>query len=204
MVVRFLLVSVAIFLLLLWPWNGFAPFPDKGIAPTYKKLIAKGASIFISFAFDGENKAVVFDRNASFFQADYKRLPPGQQSAFPGFRGESVHYNILILLAMILASPGIAWKKRLQFVAIGVAVIYVLHAFQVAVKIEREFASNAGAYSETYYSDFHRSALEIITQFFEVFGQQLLPFAIWAILCVPAILKKVKGDPSQAARDSAK
>ncbi|MBU0755853.1 MAG: hypothetical protein KJ645_11985 [Planctomycetes bacterium] len=190
MVLRFFLFSVAIFLVLLVPWNGLAPLEGHGLSHYYKQVIARGASIFISFAFDGENKAVLYDAKDEYFQADYKRLPPGGKAAFPGFNGESVHYNFLMLLALILASPRLGWKQRFMRAGIGLFILYLLHAFQVAVKIESAFATLAGDYSQTYYSDLHRNILEIITQFFEVFGQQLLPFALWALLCVPAILKK--------------
>ena len=99
------------------------------------------------------------------------------------------------LVALILASPGLGWKRRLKFPFIGALILYLFHAFQVATKFENHFSHDRGPYSTELYSDFERILLEIGTRFFEVFGQQALPFAIWALLCAPIILKSLRRSP---------
>jgi hypothetical protein len=173
---------------LIYPWQLMSPF--------YKDLIARGANVPVQlFVHDGDQKTIYYDKQNVEFRMSYdfpKKIP------MPAFTGETVHYNMVILLAIILASPGLGWKRRIKFSLIGAGLLFVFHAFQVATKFENHFAHERGPYSEMYYSDFQRSLLEIGTRFFEVFGQQALPFAIWALLCAPIILKtlfKPKEEP---------
>lgn len=165
-------------------------YPWQLISPYYKDLIARGANVPVQmFVHDGAQKTIYYDDvNVEFRMSyDYPEKIP-----MPAFRGETVHYNMVILLAIILASPGLTWKRRIKFSLIGAGVLYIFHCFQVATKFEYHFAYERGPYSEMFYSDFQRSLLEIGSRFFEVFGQQALPFAIWALLCVPIILRTLR------------
>jgi hypothetical protein len=182
---KFLLLAIGYFCVLFYPWIL--------VSPTYNTVVAKGANtLFLQFAFDGENKEAVFLEEKELFKINYLRAPPeGSDAAFPslGFTSKYIHANMIILLAMILASPGLRIKRRLLYLLIGFTIMYILHAFQVAAKVEYCFAHEMGPYSTTYYSDSWRHGLEYFTGFFRSFGQQFLPFAIWVILCGHTVLK---------------
>ena len=65
-----------------------------------------------TLAADGSNKTVLyFDDTQEFgFSLNLKGRPMNAMA----FKGEIIHYNMVILLAMILASPGLGYRKRLK------------------------------------------------------------------------------------------
>lgn len=175
MVVRFLIFSVILFAVIYHPW--------RMVAPTYKASLAKGSTLMLQFfAFDGDNKRISYQEAQGEFLIRHPMVEVG-------FGGESIHYNMMILAAMILASPGLLWRRKLRSLLIGSVSLYILHCFQLAIRVESIFSHKMKHYSLANYSDFERQTFETISQFLTCFGQQVLPFALWAILCVPAILK---------------
>ncbi len=191
MVARFLLFAIILFVVFLPLWSMVSPF--------YKKAVARTASAFLQLTFDGDNKSVVYDEYHAEFRVEHRKMRSPER---PAFSGESIHYNMVILLAMILASPALGAKRRIRFLLAGAGILFFFHCFHVAVKVEEVFAKDMGPYSTEYYSDFNRHLYESITQFFGAFGQQLLPFAIWVILCAPVILKSRSMQSAESKEDT--
>jgi hypothetical protein len=177
---------------LFYPWKLFTPF--------YKDKVARIATVFLKITHEGGRKSLEYFEEArgSGFSIIYSKR--GVRGSY-AFAGDIIHYNMMILLAMILASPGLKIKKRLLFTLVGFLILFFIHASQVAFKAESECAKDAQKLYDTaqLYSDTERQFYDGVTKFFEAFGQQLLPFAIWVLLCAPAILKAWRVSPQVEA-----
>jgi hypothetical protein len=181
-VARFLLLALVLFAALFYPWRYLTPF--------YKDKVAGMATLFLRATHEGQYKSLRYDPEFKDFLVDYRKARGRGREAF---KGEIIHYNMMILLAMILASPGLRVKKRLLYALIGFLILFVIHASQVALKAETVYSKDQKQIYNTarFYSDTERVFFDSVTKFFEAFGQQLLPFAVWILLCAPAILRSL-------------
>ena len=80
----------------------------------------------------------------------------------------SLHYGILLVISLILATPGIAWRRRFVFIPPVLLVMFVLHIITILI-----FAAVAPG------ADASRNPLVTL---FIVVGTALFPALIWLAL----------------------
>ncbi len=108
-----------------------------------------------------------------------------------GMKGAHLsNFNILPLVSLVLAVPGIALKRRGKMLLIGIAAIFLLHL--------TDFAAHIPMYSAMYYggSKIAGEAAGMIVNFMAV-GEVAVPFLIWFALAYKEIFPEVNGKMSK-------
>ena len=168
---------MVLFAVLLPPWLY--------LSPVYKQAAERTANAFLDLAFEGGKKSLTYDKEHDQFVVQHTDMKGGGR---PAFGAEVIHYNMVILAALILASPGLTLRRKARRLLGACFFLYVIHAVELVVKTEFIFATQMGNYSDIHYAN-TRVLWGFADYFFEVFGPQVLPFILWALCCAPAVLE---------------
>lgn len=152
---RFIAFSIAIYLI--WYFLGNAYLFVLAFASKYL-LMAIGYKVVLVTA--GESPYFV-----------YKGIEIGMKGAYLS------NFNIVPLIALILAAPGVALKRRGKMLLIGMAAIFSLHLV--------DFVSHIPMY-------FDNSKIAGLIVAFMAVGEVAVPFLIWFALAYREIFPEIK------------
>jgi len=95
-----------------------------------------------------------------------------------------LHFDMVLLFALICAVPHIPWKRRLKLFLLGFAVIFGLHLFKILIFVKREYAQNIKVDGIPYWSPFLVRVYYYLGDFIVLVGNQIFPILIWSLLYV--------------------
>lgn len=93
-----------------------------------------------------------------------------------------VHFDMVLLFALIWAVPNINWKKRMKIFLLGFAIIFVLHLFKIFVFVKREYAPHIKVDGLPYWSPFQQNVYNYLSDFIMLVVNQIFPVLIWSLL----------------------
>ena len=99
-------------------------------------------------------------------------------------RSRVLHFDMVLLFALIWAVPGISWKRRMKIFLLGFAVLFGLHLFKIFVFVKREYSMNIKVGGVPYWSPFQIKAYYYLGDFIVLVGNQIFPILIWSLLYV--------------------
>jgi hypothetical protein len=99
-------------------------------------------------------------------------------------RSKVVHFDMVLLFALIFAVPHISPKKRLRIFLLGFAIIFVLHLFKIFVFVKGEYSRNIKVGGVPYWSPFQQYAYRYLGDFILLIVNQIFPILIWSLLYV--------------------
>jgi len=134
-VFRFLVVSLLVAAALIGVWSF--------IAPVYTKAVALPARVLLRWV-ESPNVSVLEVRDAELWV--YRIVGPGKVAPFVWF--DRYTFFILIpFLALLMATPGLGWARRVARLAIGVVALWCGHAVHLAVSLQLSYAATGLAVS---------------------------------------------------------
>jgi hypothetical protein len=95
-----------------------------------------------------------------------------------------LHFDMVLLFALIWAVPHIDWKKRMKIFLLGFAILFGLHLLKILVFVKREYSENIKVDGVPYWSPFQAKAYYYIGDFIVLVGNQIFPILIWSLLFV--------------------
>ena len=95
-----------------------------------------------------------------------------------------LHFDMVLLFALIWAVPHISWKKRFKIFLLGFAIIFVLHLFKIFVFVKREYSLHITVGGVSYWSPFQQKAYHYLGDFIVLVVNQIFPILIWSLLYV--------------------
>ena len=99
-------------------------------------------------------------------------------------RSRVIHFDMVLLFALIFAVPGITPKKRLRIFLLGFAIIFALHLFKIFVFAKGEYSRNIKVDGVPYWSSFQQYAYRYVGDFILLVANQIFPILIWSLLYV--------------------
>ena len=99
-------------------------------------------------------------------------------------RTNVVHFDMVLLFALIWAVPHINWKKRMKIFLLGFAIIFVLHLFKIFVFVKREYALHIKVGGVPYWSPTQKKAYYYLGDFILLVVNQIFPILLWSLLYV--------------------
>jgi hypothetical protein len=106
---------------------------------------------------------------------EQKRIPAGKRDV------RELDYNSVILITLILFSPGLRGGKRMLVLVAGFALLFLTHLLNILVQVKFFYALQLGGYSQIPYGPWERNIYAFLKQFFELIGRFAFPFAIWML-----------------------
>jgi hypothetical protein len=99
-------------------------------------------------------------------------------------RSRVLHFDMVLLFALIWAVPNIHWKKRMRIFLLGFAILFGLHLFKIFVFVKREYSMNIRVDGVPYWSPFQTRAYYYLGDFIVLVANQIFPILIWSLLYV--------------------
>ncbi|MEO8189067.1 MAG: hypothetical protein ABI682_01895 [Acidobacteriota bacterium] len=141
------------------------------LSAPYERAVAFAAESLLRL---GEHPAVTrLTPRGGEFVIDRSDFPPAAPR--PGLPAADLHFNLVILAALLAALP----PARGSRVLLAFALLYVVHVAALCCQVESLYATRLGAWSEANYGAFARNAWAAAFHVYQIAGRFAAPFAIW-------------------------
>ena len=100
------------------------------------------------------------------------------------YRGDLVHFDMVLLFALIWAVPNVNVKKRLKIFLLGGLIIYGVHVVKLFVYVKHTYASYLIVHGTYYFTPLQKAVYGSLKAFFIKVGNQAIPVLIWSLLYV--------------------
>jgi len=172
---RFLLI----FFLMLAPWFFFTP--------AYNRLLASGTNLLLPLIEDPHVSTLVgWKHDIAIVRSD---APPTTGMRIQKFTGYLTHFNLILMVALVLAPRQIEWRRRGKILAIALGILFLIHLLYLLIGVKffqqpelEAFQSSAGRFY-VWGTNFYLSV-----------ASQLLPVLIWMVL-----YRTINGKPGTGA-----
>jgi hypothetical protein len=135
-----------------------------------------------------EETRVVIDR------ADFP-----SKSDRPALPADDLTFDVILLLTLAAATPGLSRDGAMKGLAISLAVLFVLHVAALVAAVESFYATKLGAWSAAAYGPVARNFWGTASHFWRLAGCFAAPFVLWWLLIRPAAAEPPAA-PAGAAR----
>ena len=160
---RFLLI----FFLMLAPWFF--------LTPAYNRLLAFGTNLLLPLIEDPHVTTLVgWKHNIAIVRSN---APLTTGTKIQGFTGYLTHFNLILMVALVLAPRQIEWRRRGKILAIALGILFLIHLLYLLIGVKffqqpelEAFQSSAGRFY-VWGTNFYLSV-----------ASQLLPVLIWMVL----------------------
>jgi hypothetical protein len=106
-------------------------------------------------------------------------FPPGK-ALVHSFRVTDVHFHLVLLAALLLAVPGVEWRKRLERLGYALLATVFFDILLVFFQVKFAYATQLGAWSLAHYGAFARNAYGMGKHLLDLPVKLAWPFIVWA------------------------
>jgi hypothetical protein len=146
-------------------------------------LISVSQELHSWFQGEGKEKTSIRHRGNMILYIPRGLILGEKQSPPVGMRDvRDIHYNSVILFALILFSPGLGLRKRIWTLMAGLVLLFITQVMTVLVQAKFLYVFQLGEYGGIRYGAWDRNVWAFLKQFFELIGRFAFPFAIWILL----------------------
>jgi len=103
-----------------------------------------------------------------------------------GIYVSALHYGLLVVISLILATPGLRIYKRLGSIVIAFLAIFAVHIITIAIFAQTALASTDGSMEQ--------NPLIVL---FAIVGADLFPILIWGILSYKNFFTRTEKSPAR-------
>ncbi len=96
----------------------------------------------------------------------------------------AVHFDMVLLFALIWAVPKVKLKKRMNIFLLGLAIVFALHLFKIFVFVKYDYAQHIKVDGLPYWSPFQQKVYCYLNDFILLIVNQIFPVLIWSLLYV--------------------
>lgn len=144
------------------------------IQPLYQSLLSAGAESY--FALEGKRfQFELYGPDILFRSYVAPRFEATIESS-------ALYANIVLLAALLLATPGMRWKRRGLFVGLGLGLLYLSHLAFLISKVEIALIETQHPLAG------HKAFWGFSDDFFEIMGKEFFPILIWLLLGIRYML----------------
>lgn len=115
--------------------------------------------------------------------------------------GQEIHMNMVLLIALVLASPRLNISRRFKLLGLAIAALFVVHVW-LTVCVVKVYSVEV---LHTHTDEIHGGIMQNIYNwgklFYEGVGWQFFPFFIWAVLCYKTLFFKGEAATSRGRID---
>jgi hypothetical protein len=151
------------------------------LEPNYSRLLASVSQEVLSWV-EGKERTSIRIQDEMIIYVPLQWEDPGKKGIPAGKRDvRDLHYNSVILFALILFTPGLSFVKRGWVLLIGLGLLFFTQVLTVLVQIKFFYAYQLGEYSRIHYGILEKNLYVFLKQFFELIGRFAFPFVIWLL-----------------------
>jgi len=101
----------------------------------------------------------------------------------PAISATLVSSNVLLTLALLLATPRLSIGRRTKVAALGMFILFLSHVANIVVEVKMYYITWYAPLIGIGYGAFEVQAIKWLCALFQYFRAQLFPFLIWGTLC---------------------
>jgi hypothetical protein len=167
------------------------------VQPAYSRLLVRVSQAALSWTGEREKTSIRLENSMILYvpvglaEKGGKAVPAGKREV------RDLHYNSVILFALVLFSPGLRARKRMGILAAGLLVLFATQVATVLVQVKFFYAYQLGEYSRMAYGPWERNVYAFLKQFFELVGRFAFPFAIWMFFTYRETIAYLTGSESE-------
>lgn len=186
----FVLKLAVLMPLLYWVWGP--------VQPAYSAAVTAVADFMVGVEEAGER--VTHLTPAGEVIHFYSALRTDGEPA-DSYNAEILHFYIVPSLAVVLALPGLAWRRRLISLAVVLGLVALFHAAALVVTAEYTYAVTLVKIAERNYTPFEASAYSWLREAFVFLAVQAVPAAVLVFLVASSgLLSGLAGEATAADR----
>lgn len=145
------------------------------LTPAYNRLLASSANIVLLLTENPRIHTLAgWKHNILIVRSD---TPVAGGMKIQGFTGYLTHFNLILMLALVLAPRRIDWRRRCATLAIALSLLFLIHVLYLVIGVK--------FFQEPELETLQDPAGRLVvwgTNFYLSIASQLLPVVIWMAL----------------------
>jgi hypothetical protein len=97
-------------------------------------------------------------------------------------RTNVVHFDMVLLFALIWAVPQVTLKRRMKIFLLGILILFVLHLFKIFIFVKSDYALHIKVDGVSYWSPLQQKVYRYLNDFILLVVNQIFPVLIWGLL----------------------
>ncbi len=122
------------------------------------------------------------------------------RSGAPNLDPDPITANLVLLLALVFATPGVSEKNALLRALAAFAGLFASHVAHLALTIETLYATKLGPWSQYAYTNLQREILSSVRYFFDIALTFAMPFLLWGVLLLLPAMRRREAAAAEPAR----
>ena len=104
------------------------------LTPSYNRLLAASANLLLPLVEEPHVTTLVgWRRNIAIVRSD---APFTRGMKVQGFTGYLIHFNLILMVALVLAPQRIDWRHRFKLLVIAMGALYVIHVLYLLIGVK--------------------------------------------------------------------
>lgn len=160
------------------------------VTPLYNRFLLKAAEN-VAHLTESPDVTELLRKDAHFAFVSRRDFPPAK-SLVHSFRVTDAHFHLVLLGALLLAVPGVPWKKKLENLGWALLVTAFFDILLVFSYVKFAYATQLGAWSMANYGSFARNFWGMFKHLMDLPFKLALPFLLWAGFYVGTLLREIR------------
>jgi len=161
--------------------------------PVYNRFLLGSAENLVHLTESPDVTDLV--RKDNHFAYVSRRDFPPSKSLVHSFRVTDVHFHLLMVAALFLAVPAVAWRRRLENLGWALLITVFFDIFLVFFEVKFVYATRLGAWSQAHYGAFARNFWGLGKHLLDLPFKFSFPFLLWAGFYLRELMVEIRLTP---------
>lgn len=104
------------------------------LTPSYNRFLAASANLLLPLVEEPHVTTLVgWRRNIAITRSD---APFTSGMKVQGFTGHLMHFNLILMVALVLAPQRIDWRQRFKLLVIALGILYIVHVLYLLIGVK--------------------------------------------------------------------
>jgi hypothetical protein len=170
--------NVVLWLIPAWlAWLLVSPFYDRFLA-------AAGQNLLHATESPNATRLLVDGLDIVITRSDF---PPARANV-AGLRATDLHFDLILLAALFLAVPGVAWRERLANLGWALLIAVLFHLLLLFLWVKSVYANQLGDWSAAHYGALARNVYGLGKHMLDLGFKFALPLLLWSAFYLRRLL----------------
>lgn len=156
------------------------------LTPFYNRFLTVAAGNLLALT-ESPNVTRLLPADAHYVTISRSDFPPAA-SNLQRVRVTDVHFNLLLLAALFLATPGVRMKVRLAHLGWALLIAVCFHILDLFLWVKFVYATQLGSWSAEHYGAFAQNFWGMAKHAFDLPFKLALPLVLWAAFYIRELL----------------
>jgi len=156
------------------------------VAPVYNRMLVNGGELLLHLG-ESPNQTRVYLREGRYAMVVRHDVSGGQRFVAELTLAD-LHFNLILLVALFLAPPGVPWARRWRRLGLAALAGLAFHLALIVFRIESVYALELGEWSARHYGPVARNFWGLGKHLLDLPLKLGLPLLLWATFYLRLVL----------------